>query len=95
MTMMSVLLVGERKMELNTGLFVTLGGLTGEKVEISDLLEELTTLILREIALGECLLILGARMLEIRPNWLQKMKNLSLTLTLMKDQLARENPRRT
>jgi hypothetical protein len=59
LTMTLVLLDGVKKMELNIGLFVTHGDLTGVKEEHSELLEESITLTLKEIALGLYPLIPG------------------------------------
>jgi len=64
--MTSVLLVGERKTELNIGLSETLGEAIGVKEETSDLLEELITLVSNLPALGLLQLTLGLRILEIK-----------------------------
>ena len=59
--MMSVLLDGESKTELNIGPLETHGEAIGEKMELSGSLEELTTSALKAIAHGQLLLILGLR----------------------------------
>jgi hypothetical protein len=63
-----VLLVGVNKMELNIGSLEILGEAIGEKEETSDLLEELITLVLSQLALGLLHLILGQKILETKLN---------------------------
>ena len=77
--MISVLQDGVKKMALNIGSLETLGDLIGVKMEHSDSLEELITLILKETALGLCLLILGQTILEMKQSWLLKIKCLKAT----------------
>lgn len=60
--MISRLQDGEHKMELIIGLLETAGAATGEKKEISDLLEVLTISVLNQLARGQHLRILGPKM---------------------------------
>jgi len=71
--MISVLLDGENKMELNIGLLEIHGEAIGDKEETSDLLEELITSVLNQLALGLLHLILGLKILEIKLNLKQRM----------------------
>jgi hypothetical protein len=71
--MTSVLLDGEKKMELNIGLSETLGAHIGEKTEPSDSSEEPIISILRETAHGPCQPIPGLKTSEMKPNCLLKM----------------------
>ena len=64
----SVLWVGEKKMELNIGLSEIHGEAIGDKEETLDSLEVPIILVLNQLALGLLQLILGLKILEIKLN---------------------------
>lgn len=74
-TTTSVLLDGERKTELNIGSLETHGEAIGEKMVLSDSLEELTTSALNTIAHGQLLLIPGLMTSEMRQSLKLKKPN--------------------
>lgn len=63
---------GEKRMELNTGLSETLGDHIGEKMEISDLLEESIILVSSPHAHGLLPETLGPMTKETRLNFLKR-----------------------
>lgn len=77
-----VLLVGEKKTELNIGLLEIHGEVTGERMEPLELLEELITSVLSMIVLGLHPLIHGQKILEMKLNPVQKNLNPNSPLTL-------------
>ena len=80
--MTSVSLAGDKKMELNTGSFVTHGEAIGDKMEHSDSLEESIISTLKVTALGLSLLIPGLMMSEIKLNWLLRTECLKVNSKL-------------
>jgi hypothetical protein len=88
--MMLVLLDGENKTESSIGSLETHGEAIGEKMELSDSLEEPTTSESNTIALGQLQLILGLRMSEMKQSLKLKMlshKDLCMLMQHAKDSL--------
>jgi hypothetical protein len=63
-----VLLVGVKRTEKNIGSLEILGEVIGDKVVMSDSSEVLIILVLNQLALGQPLLILGQKILEMKQN---------------------------
>lgn len=89
-------LVGDKmRTELNFGLLEIHGEAIGVKEVTSESLEELITLVLKVLAHGLYLLILGLMMLETRLNLMLRNYHQSLLLNMkdhVKDYLLREWP---